>query len=177
MSAAIDKLTAKNVETIARMEASSATSRSTGEFLADLVVRAVGSWAFLLVQSALLTIWILLNFCAWFSHWDPYPFVLLNLVLSLQAAFATPLILMSGNRQSRLSERRNHLDLQINLLAEQENTEQLRLLHMICHRLKIQVNEANLTAFEDAASPDEIVRQIVQTVEACNGHDCHSTAG
>jgi uncharacterized membrane protein len=165
MPARIEDLTAKNVESIARMEVASASSRTRGEIWADAVVKGVGSWAFLIVQSILLLIWMLLNVLGWISHWDPYPFVLLNLVLSFQAAFATPVILMSENRQSRLMERRNHLDLQINLLSEQENTEQLRLLHLICNRLEIPIDESRLCALEDVARPDAIVKQIVDSVE------------
>lgn len=69
-----------------------------------------------------------------------YPFVLLNLALSFQAAYASPIIMMSQNGQPRMSERRNHLDLQVNLLAEQENTEMLRLLRLLCERLEIQIS-------------------------------------
>lgn len=165
MPATIDDLTARNVKTIAKMEAASATCRTLGETCADAVVKSVGSWTFLIVQSILLVIWMLLNVWGWINHWDPYPFVLLNLVLSFQAAFATPVILMSENRQARLMERRNHLDLQINLLAEQENTEQLRLLHLICNRLQIHVDEPELSALEDSARPDAIVQQIIESVE------------
>jgi uncharacterized membrane protein len=112
-------LTERNVELIARMEKASEIHRTFGERLADFVAAWVGRWTFLLVQSALLVVWMLVNVVGWWMRWDPYPFVLLNLVLSFQAAFATPIILMSQNRQARLTDRRNHLDLQINLLAEQ----------------------------------------------------------
>lgn len=115
-------LTRRNVELIGQMEAAATQSRTTGERIADVVTSWVGSWAFLIVQSVLLALWITLNLLGVWTPWDPFPFVLLNLVLSFQAAFATPIILMSQNRQSRLAERRNHLDLQINLLAEQEST-------------------------------------------------------
>jgi uncharacterized membrane protein len=110
--------------------------------------------------------WMILNFVGAWMHWDPYPFILLNLVLSFQAAFATPIILMSQNRQGRLSDRRNHLDLQVNLLAEQENTEQLRLLRMVCEKLEIPFDRETEQAFEEALQPTEIVRQITETVES-----------
>jgi uncharacterized membrane protein len=112
---------------------------------------------------------MVVNILGWWMQWDPYPFVLLNLVLSFQAAFASPIILMSQNRQARLSERRNHLDLQINLLAEQENTEQLLLLRLLCEKAGIRLDAQRGQAFEEATQPDEIVRQITESVE--NGND------
>jgi uncharacterized membrane protein len=94
-SAPINSLSRHNVELIARMEAASEQSRTFGERFADFVVVWVGSWTFLIIQSFLLVIWMILNVVAWWNPWDLYPFILLNLVLSFEAAFATPVILMS----------------------------------------------------------------------------------
>jgi uncharacterized membrane protein len=163
---AINEMTRQNVELIARMEAASEHCRTFGERFADFVVIWVGSWTFLIIQSVLLVIWMILNAMAWWSPWDAYPFILLNLVLSFQAAFATPVILMSQNRQGRLSERRNQLDLQINILAEQENTEQLRLLRLLCEKVGIAINVPISKAMEEATHPDDIVRQITESTES-----------
>jgi uncharacterized membrane protein len=166
----LNDITQRNVELITQMEKASVSQRTIGERVADLVAAGVGSWPFLIAQSVLLILWMAVNVVAWWMPWDPYPFVLLNLVLSFQAAFASPIILMSQNRQARLDERRNHLDLQINLLAEQENTEQLRLLHLLCEKAGIRL-EAQTTgqAFEEATQPAEIVRQITASVDNNNG--------
>jgi uncharacterized membrane protein len=162
-------LTQRNVEIIAAMEKASHCHRIFGERVADFVAAWVGSWTFLIVQSILLVLWMMVNVVGWWMRWDPYPFVLLNLVLSFQAAFASPIILMSQNRQGRLSERRNHLDLQINLLAEQENTEQLRLLRLLCEKAGIGLDAQKGQAFEEATQADQIVRQITESVENNNG--------
>jgi len=69
-----------------------------GQRAADWVAVTVGSWTFILVQSALLLVWVVLNVTAYVYHWDPYPFILMNLVLSLQAAYAAPIVMMSQNR-------------------------------------------------------------------------------
>ena len=75
---------------------------SLGEQLADQLSAAMGSWPFIIVQSCLLLVWIYLNVWAIFiAHWDPYPFILLNLVLSFQATYAGPIVLLAGNRQSQ----------------------------------------------------------------------------
>src|SRR5437773_6220502 len=120
-----------------------------GAALADWVAETVGSWRFIIIQSGVLAIWIALNVIAFIEHWDPYPFILLNLVLSFQAAYAAPIIMMSQNRQAKLNDRRNQLDLQINLLAEQENTEMLKLLRLLCQKSGIRVAaKASGQAFE-----------------------------
>lgn len=69
----------------------------TGVRLANAITGYMGSWAFLILQTIVVTIWIALNIVAWFRHFDPYPFILLNLAFSTQAAYAAPLILMAGN--------------------------------------------------------------------------------
>src|SRR5262245_59941872 len=130
----LDQITRRNVGLIAAMDKASECHRTFGERVADQIAAWVGSWTFLIIQSVLLVFWMLINLIGWWKQWDPYPFVLLNLVLSFQAAYAAPIILMSQNRQSRLTERRNYLDLQINLLAEQESTEQLHLLRLLCEK-------------------------------------------
>jgi uncharacterized membrane protein len=76
--------------------------RTLGERVADHAASAIGSWTFLIVQSALLAIWIIFNVVALFiAHWDPYPFILLNLMLSVQAAYAAPVLMLASVRQSK----------------------------------------------------------------------------
>jgi uncharacterized membrane protein len=100
-------------------------SSSRGDKIADVVTDIVGSWRFIIIQSCLLTIWIILNVMAWIRHWDPYPFILLNLALSFQAAYATPFILMSQNRQSTIDRENAQQDLDCDIKAEME----IELLH------------------------------------------------
>jgi uncharacterized membrane protein len=91
-----------------------------GQRAADWVATAVGSWGFIIGQTVLLTFWIVLNITAWINHWDPYPFILMNLFLSAQAAFTAPVIMMSQNRQTLRDRLEAHNDFQINLKAEEE---------------------------------------------------------
>jgi uncharacterized membrane protein len=161
------ELTQRNIETIAKMEKESEVSRTFGERLADAVAATVGSWPFIITQSVLLALWMALNLVGWFYQWDPYPFILLNLVLSFQAAFASPIIMMSQNRQAKLDDRRNRLDLQINLLAEQENTEMLKLLRLLCEKSGV-VWERNgsRSALEQPTCLQTVVEQIEGAVIA-----------
>src|SRR5882757_3671967 len=78
-SGSVDQITRRNVEAISALERTSEAQRSTGERLADAFAALVGSWTFIIAQSILLAIWVVLNVIAWSYKWDPYPFILLNL--------------------------------------------------------------------------------------------------
>jgi len=90
---------------------------SRGEKFADWVYDNLGSWRFILAQSILVAIWLLLNATAYMKAWDPYPFIFMNLIFSLQSAYTASLILMSQNRQDRLKA---HNDYLMNLRSEEE---------------------------------------------------------
>jgi uncharacterized membrane protein len=93
--------------------------------VADTVAATMGSWNFIIIQSAILLIWIILNITAYVKNWDPYPFILLNLALSFQAAYAAPFIMMSQNRQQDVDRLAAENDYKINIKAELE----IELLH------------------------------------------------
>jgi uncharacterized membrane protein len=93
---------------------------TTGERVADAFAATMGSWTFIIVQSVILGVWISLNGLAWINHWDPYPFILLNLVLSFQAAYAAPIIMMSQNRQAAKDRLMAEQDYEVNTKAEDE---------------------------------------------------------
>jgi uncharacterized membrane protein len=93
---------------------------SLGARMADRFAQVVGSWTFIIVQSIILTIWVILNLVAYMQHWDPYPFILLNLVLSFQAAYASPIIMMSQNRQGERDRVQAQHDYEVNLAAKEE---------------------------------------------------------
>jgi uncharacterized membrane protein len=91
-----------------------------GQRASDRVAALVGSWPFIIVQSMLLLFWAILNVTAWVQHWDPYPFILMNLFLSLQAAYTAPVIMMSQNRQAMKDRIEAHNDFLVNQKAEEE---------------------------------------------------------
>jgi uncharacterized membrane protein len=91
-----------------------------GQKASDWIAAKVGSWEFIICQSLLLTLWAVLNITAWVRHWDPYPFILMNLVLSLQAAYTAPMIMMSQNRKADHDRIEAHIDYEVNLKAETE---------------------------------------------------------
>jgi len=93
---------------------------TSGQQTADRFAKMMGSWTFIITQSIFLGIWAILNIVAWIQHWDPYPFILMNLVLSIQAAYAAPVIMMSQNRQTERDRLEAHNDYQVNKKAEEE---------------------------------------------------------
>jgi len=99
-----------------------------GQRIADTVAATMGSWSFIIIQSVILTIWIILNVVAWIGHWDPYPFILLNLALSFQAAYAAPFIMISQNRQADRDRHQAEEDFRTNVEAEQRIEELQRRL-------------------------------------------------
>ena len=96
-----------------------------GQRLADGVAATIGSWRFIVIQSSAIVLWITGNVWVGAGAWDPYPFILLNLLLSFQAAYTAPAIMMSQNRQSELDRRHAQNDYEINVKAELE----IELLH------------------------------------------------
>lgn len=96
-----------------------------GNRIADQVAATMGSWPFIIIQSILLATWVALNVIGWIKHWDAYPFILLNLMLSFQAAYSAPIIMMSQNRQAELDRQEAKHDYEVNMKAELE----IELLH------------------------------------------------
>ncbi|MBA2680671.1 MAG: DUF1003 domain-containing protein [Ktedonobacteraceae bacterium] len=119
---------------------------TVGQKVADAIATGMGSWSFIIIQSLILAAWIILNLVAWVNHWDPYPFIFLNLTLSFQAAYAAPFILMSQNRQSTKDRLAAENDYKTNIKSEQEVT------HVIAH----------------LDHQDELTREILLRLEAQN---------
>jgi uncharacterized membrane protein len=91
-----------------------------GQRAADAVAAVMGSWRFIIIQSGILGCWFVLNTIAMMRHWDPYPFILMNLVLSTQAAYAAPIIMMSQNREAVHDRLLAQNDFEVNRKAEIE---------------------------------------------------------
>src|SRR5579859_3648717 len=103
-----------------------------GQKVADWVAGTMGSWKFIIIQTTILFVWIVLNVTAYVQKWDPYPFILLNLALSFQAAYAAPFIMMSQNRQQDIDRKEAEEDHRVNVKAELE----IELLHQKLDQLR-----------------------------------------
>jgi uncharacterized membrane protein len=116
-----------------------------GQRVADKVADTIGSWPFIIIQTVILTIWIILNVTAWIERWDPYPFILLNLMLSFQAAYSGPVIMMSQNRQSLKDRLAAEIDHQVNTKAELEINNLMRRMDEL--ELSLEENHSELKEF------------------------------
>jgi uncharacterized membrane protein len=103
-------------------------SCSPGDRLADKVTNIMGSWSFIIIQTLVILVWVAANLLAYLLRWDPYPFILLNLLFSIQSAYAAPIIMMAQNRQSARDRVQAYDDYKTNLEAKREIEElQIRL--------------------------------------------------
>ena len=106
-------------------------SRAFGQKLADSVASGMGSWRFIIIQTVIVAIWMVLNVVAYIDHWDPYPYILLNLLFSTQAAYAAPIIMMAQNRQSDRDRAQADADYKTNCEAKDEIEELQKRLNAI----------------------------------------------
>jgi uncharacterized membrane protein len=160
----VEDLTQRNVETILQLDESAKANRTKSDCIADTISNFCGSMAFVWAHLIVFSGWIIINIVPGVGHFDPFPFTFLTLVVSLEAIFLSTFILISQNHETRLSERRNQLDLQINLLAEQENTKMLTLLERIAKKVGARTDDdPHLQVLEQATQPDKLVDQIEET--------------
>ncbi len=163
-------VTRRNVRAMQQLEKAAMAKRTGADRMAAAIARFCGSMTFVWVHVVLFAGWIGYNALPWFRHFDPYPFTFLTLVVSLEAIFLATFILISQNYDMRISERRNQLDLQINLLAEQENTETLQILERIARKVGAHVDDdAHVRALEEATRPDTLAEQIERAYDRDTG--------
>ncbi len=118
---------------------------SFGSRLADAVAKGMGSWKFIIVQTVLVILWMGLNIVGFFYHWDVYPFILLNLLFSTQAAYAAPIIMMSQNRQSERDRMQAQADYQTNIDAKLE----IEALTLILNKLDVEKLDKIIAMLEE----------------------------
>jgi len=132
--------------------------KTFGQASADWVAARMGSWQFIIIQSVLLMCWIVLNVTAWVQRWDPYPFILMNLVLSMQAAYAAPIIMMSQNRQAARDRMEAHNDFLMDCKAEEEVRQIMDHLENQDHMLREILVRLEAFAIDTRGLPGEVVR-------------------
>jgi len=159
----VDQLTQRNVECIRELEEAAKGEQTNTDRVADAIANFCGSMTFVWVHLIWFGGWILVNAVPGLPHIDPFPFTFLTLVVSLEAIFLSTFILISQNHDAKISERRNNLDLQINLLSEQENTQMLRILRAVAEKVGATLEPAKeVEALTEETKPQELVNQIKQ---------------
>ena len=136
--ASVAEPASQNIAAIASLERQALHERTTLDRVTDAVTAVAGSAAFLVVHAVWFGVWLSLNLTRE-PPFDPFPFPLLTLLVSLEAIILTGMVLMTQNRMTRQAEKRAHLDLQVNLLAEQELTTMLKMLTALCERMEVAV--------------------------------------
>ena len=158
-----DENVQSNVLKIAELEKKARTQRSMGEKLAELIATFCGSMVFVYVHIVWFGGWVIINTAFPSLSFDPFPYTFLTLVVSLEAIFLSTFILISQNHETRLTERRNHLDLQINMLAEQESTKTLALLRKVAKKMDVPCDEED--ELTKPVEPEELIERISSTVD------------
>jgi uncharacterized membrane protein len=157
----VDQLTEQNVETVTKLEEAARERRSPTDRLAEKIASFCGSMTFVWVHVVWFGGWIIFNVIPGIRHVDPFPFTFLTLIVSLEAIFLSTFILISQNQDSRISERRSHLDLQLNLLSEQENTKMIAMLHAIAAKVGADLSQdPHLEALSEETQPERLIEQI-----------------
>lgn len=165
----VTELTARNVEVVARLDEAAKAKRTSADRVVDGITAFCGRLSFVWVHVVFYGFWIVYNEIRGRRGFDPPPFQLLAMTVSLEAIFLSTFILISQNRQNRLAERRNHLDLQINLLSEQESTKMLTMLSAIVKHLNIQEGAPEVGVLAEATQPEMLVDQIERLIEKEEG--------
>ncbi|MEA2553702.1 MAG: hypothetical protein QOJ65_1878 [Fimbriimonadaceae bacterium] len=170
----------RNVETVAKLELGIESQRTRADVIADAIASFCGTIVFVYVHCILIVGWILWNL-PWFTprsmRFDPPPFPLLGTIVSIEAIFLATFILISQNRQQRVADRRNMLDLQINMLAEQENSQMLGMLQQIMEHVGAGKPSLEVEILQQATDPEFLASQIEQTMETSDATSDPGHAG
>jgi len=157
----------RNIQAICSMEYNALNERSLALRLGDYIVTQAGKPAVIVAHIVWFALWIAANVFEAGHAFDPFPFSLLTMVVSLEAIFLSLFILMSQNRSSIVAEQRNQLDLQINLLAEDENTKILQMLQALCahHGLAIS-KDPEVLAFAKRTELKDVMEELKDNLPA-----------
>jgi uncharacterized membrane protein len=161
---ALSKIIERNIRTIIQLRRKASRERSAQDRAADAITSFSGSMLFVHLHIAWFSIWVLLNTGRFGVHaFDPFPYGLLTMVVSLEAIFLSTLVLITQNRLSDEGEQRADLDLQIGLLTEHELTRVLRMLDAIQEKLGIENQETGeLADLEMETRPEEVLAEIAR---------------
>lgn len=164
----------KNISAISEMQRRDVAARKPQERISDSITRFSGSTLFVFLHVIWFGLWILLNIglvhLPRISEFDPFPFGLLTMIVSLEAIFLSTFVLISQNRMSALSEKRAELDLQVNMLAEQKAAKTLELLEHIAQQLDVVYDRFNyktdpeIQALKVSPEPHEVLKVMEDAV-------------
>lgn len=162
----VDQLTRQNVDAVLKLEQAAREQRTSTDRLAEAIANFCGRMTFVWVHVLWFGGWIVINLVPGIPHIDPFPFTFLTLVVSLEAIFLSTFILISQNHDTRISERRSHLDLQLNLLSEQENTKMIAMLQAIASKVGADLSQdPHIQLLSQETQPEKLAAQIEEHEE------------
>ena len=152
----------QNISTVLRLEAAALRHRTAADQIADAIAAFTGTVGFVLLHLVWFVLWMIINlgFVSIVRPFDPYPFQLLAMVVSIEAVLLSTFVLIKQNRMSYLSDRRAHLDLQINLLAEREITRLLQVTERIAAKLGAQPDSNEELEFAQVTPIESMVQEL-----------------
>lgn len=154
---------ARNVRALVDARAAFDRRKTRQQRIADAITAFTGSMTFVWVHAVVFSVWLLVNarIVTFVPAWDPFPFVMLAMIASVEAIFLSTFVLISQNRAAELAERRAELDLQINLLAEHEVTRLISVVDRIAERLEVDASErAPLKPFAHDVAPETVIAEL-----------------
>lgn len=160
----------QNIEIVAKLEQEFLEDRTSVERIGDAIGSFVGSMTFVVLHVFIFTMWFLVNSRVFpaIPVFDPYPFILLNMAVSVEAVLLSTFVLIKQNRMAKRADRRNELNLQVDLLAEKEATKNLQLLCRICEHLGIPDagDDAETRALSEETAVDELAKELREKMPA-----------
>jgi|SRR5450755_4163987 len=160
--------TQSHIDSMARQEQEFLQKRTLSERAGDAVAALAGSLVFVMIHVLLVLTWILINVqgVQWIPRFDPYPFSLLGMIVSVEAVVLSSFILMRQNRMSKRAERRDHLNLQVDLISEKEITKLLQMVRAICERMGLKniAEDKELREFSQATSVETLTQRLEDTL-------------
>src|SRR5580693_9516337 len=154
--------TTRNIKAISDLEHSALAQRSLSARIGDAIASHAGKMWFVIFHVLWFSLWLWLNSESRSRFaFDPFPYQLLSTVVSLESIFLSLFILMSQNRSNVQADQRNHLDLQINLLSEEENTKMLQMLQAICEHHRVAIGkDAETTAMAQRTEISDVLSEL-----------------
>jgi uncharacterized membrane protein len=160
----------QNIETIARMEQQFLEQRTFVDRVGDAIAGFAGSMPFVILHLCWFAVWIIINSGAVPIHpFDPYPYIFLSMIVSMEAVLLSTFVLMKQNRMSKRADHRSQLDLQINLLSEKELTKILQMLQDICAHMGLEekAGDAEIQELSQDTVVEELAQNLKKTLPDC----------
>ncbi len=162
--AAIPSSAQTNIKTVVALEEEASEKRTMSDRMSDLIANFVGSMPFVLLHLVWFAVWVFINtgVIGTTAKFDPYPFALLCMLVSLEGVLLSTFVLIKQNRMSQRADQRAHLDLQVNLLSEKEITKLLQMQRLICVKLEIEEtrDDAELAELSSVTAVGNIAHEL-----------------